>query len=117
MRLLEVVKDEGLSKKVVEGSISLRRAIEEIQERKAKIVCNVAQTEEKPGKGVISAEEAVSELQKIAKIQRMEISAKKPRRGEVSERRGRPRKEEIPGLTAGLKKELEYAFRGPRDRG
>jgi len=110
-RLILVARDEELSKKVASGAISLRAALEIAQERKSKIVSHVRQTEEKPEEEVISAGEAVSELQKIAKIQRMEISAKKPRKGEVSERRGRPRKEEIPGLTAGLKKELEYAFR------
>ena len=70
--------------------------------------------EEKPGEGIISEKEALSEPHKIAQIQSEEISAKKARKTEISEKggkRGRPRKEKIPGLTARLRDELEKALK------
>jgi len=69
--------------------------------------------EEKPGKGVISEKEALSEPHKIAQIQSEEIS-EKPRKTEISEKggnRSRPRKEKIPRLTARLRDELEKALK------
>ena len=109
--LMGVVRDEELSRMVAEGEISLRRAIELARERKSKIVSDVGQIGEKPGKGVISEKEALSELHKPPQTRREEISAKKPRRREISRKGGRPRKERIPGLTARLRDELERAFK------
>ena len=109
--LVGIVRDEELSEKVIDGEISLRRAIELIRERKSKIVSDVGQIGEKPGEGVIFEKEAPSELHKLPQTRRKEISPKKPRRKKISRKGGRPRKEKIPGLTARLRDELERAFK------
>ena len=114
--LIRVVRDEELSEMVVDSEISLRRAIELIRERKSKIVSDVGQIGEKPGEGVISEKEALSELHKLPQTRRRKISPKKARKKEISKKKrgGRPRKEKIPGLTARLRDELERAFKALR---
>ena len=67
----------------------MSKAIELIRERKSKIVSDVRQIGEKPGEGVISEKEALFELHKITQIQSAEISAKKPRKKEISKKRGK----------------------------
>jgi len=52
-------------------------------------VSDVGQIGEKPGEGVISEKEALFELHKITQIQSAEISAKKPRKKEISKKRGK----------------------------
>ena len=101
-KLASVARDEKLSKSVLNGTLSLRKAIE-ILEGKAKTASHVRQIREKPGEPIISGKEAISETQKIAENRGKRISAEKPRRG-------RPRKERAPGLTASLRDSLERAF-------
>ena len=109
-KLAHVARDDELSWKVIEGRLSLNRAIEIIEERSG-AMCHMAH--EKPGEGVVSKKEAPSRSLETTKISKKEISAKEPRKREISEKpkRGRPRKEPIPGLTAGLRDELKRAFK------
>ena len=100
-RVIRVARDKELSRKVLDGRLKLWTAIEIIEGRKE---LWPQQIEEKSGKGVISGKEAVSEVEKLGKTRRGRILAKKPRGG-------RPRKEQIPGLTAGLRAKLERAFK------
>ena len=74
---------------IARSHCSLSKAIELIRERKSKIVSDVGQIGEKPGEGVISEKEALFELHKITQIQSAEISAKKPRKKEISKKRGK----------------------------
>jgi len=101
--LVKVSRDEELREKVLSGRLSLRRAVEIVEGRRA-AASDVGQIEEKPGEGVVSEKEATSEVEKLGKTRRKCILAKKPRGG-------RPRKEQIPGLTAGLRAKLERAFK------
>lgn len=105
-KLARLVRDEELSERVMRGELSLRSAIE-LTGGETKVVSHVRPISEKPEKGVASGKEAKIEPHKSAQIQRRETSWRKPRR---EGKRGRPRKEEVPGLTARLKHELTRAF-------
>jgi len=109
-KLAHVARDDELSWKVIEGRLSLNRAIEIIEER-SRAMCHMAH--EKPGEGVVSKKEAPSKPLEAPEVPRKEISPKEPRKREISKKpkRGRPRKEVIPGLTASLRDELKRAFK------
>jgi len=94
-QLVGITRNDQLYDKVIKGELTIHDAVK---------CLTVRQPEEKPGKGIISEKEAVSEPQKPTKTRRGRISAKK-------QRGGRPRKEQIPGLTAGLRDELMRAFK------
>jgi len=114
--LMSVVRDEDLYSRVASGELSIHKAIELASKKGLEEggIVTVTMEEEKPGEGVISGKEALPELHKITQIQSEEISAKKPRKTEISKKgggRGRPRREGVPGLTARLRDELERAFK------
>ncbi|MEM4053606.1 MAG: hypothetical protein QW646_07660 [Ignisphaera sp.] len=95
-RIVNIARDEELSKAVIEGRVSLSKAEEIIEERKAyeegkvDIVCHVAQDikfslleEGKPQKEVISEKEAQIKLAKTCEAISEEISQKEEKIEEI----------------------------------
>ena len=104
-QLVGITRNDQLYDKVIKGELTIHDAVK---------CLTVRQPEEKPGKGVISEKEAISEFHKPPQTRRREISAKKAGKREISRKGGRPRREKIPGLTARLRDELERAFKALR---